>query len=260
MIPLYFLISADSVAMPALSGTSDLAAQVHAELHRLLASTLFAAAPRMSALLRFLVLQMLEGSAARVNEYAIGIEVFGRSAAQYNTGDDPIVRVQVGRLRRKLAAYYDHEGQGSGVRIDIPLGSYMPRVIPGEAGDAHCAGLTFQPLACLSMDAQAQSFTLGLNEELGYRLHRAVGELSHAAGQRSRLHELVASRQLNYLIEGSVRQEDGRARTALRLVDRVRGGIAWCEQLDHGLDRPLARQQQLAEACCTIVCQRLGMA
>lgn len=260
MIPIYFLVptGANLPAQP--PSASPMAYQVHAELQRILSSPLFSNSPRMCALLRFLVLQMLEGNAAKVSELAIGTAVFGRSAASYRPGADPVVRVQAGRLRRKLAAYYEHDGRNSTLPIVIPMGSYLPRIALPEGSAAKGAALTFQPLSCLSEDALAQSFTLGLNEELGHRLGREFGEQSGAGLLRSRVQQLRQKRHINYLIEGSVRQEGVRVRTSLRLIDRISGGIAWCEQLDHGVDLPAARQQQLAGACCAIVRQHLGMA
>jgi TolB-like protein len=232
--------------------------EAQAELSRILSSALFCKAPRACALLRFVVLQLLEGAAGSANEYAIGIEVFGRKAALYSTGDDPIVRVQAGRLRRKLTAYYANEGRHNPLRIRIPVGTYMP-CIEHAAGMAATARLTFQPLACLSQEWPAQSFTLGLNEELGFRLHREFGEQAGGIALLPGTQALSSTPEVNYLLEGSVRQDGERIRTSLRLIDRVRSGIAWSEQLDHGFDLPLARQEQLADACCSIVRRHMGM-
>ena len=41
---------------------------------------------------------------------------------------DPIVRIEAARLRDKLREYYDTEGQSDAVRIDLPKGSYTPRI------------------------------------------------------------------------------------------------------------------------------------
>jgi TolB-like protein len=257
--PAQFMVSAANQFTMDKHATAPLTAgEVQAELQRILSSTLFSKAPRSCALLRFVVMQMLEGGAGSTNEYAIGIEVFGRKAVNYCTGDDPIVRVQAGRLRSKLAAYYAIEGKNNSLRINIPLGGYMPSI---ELADVMTptACLAFQPLTCLSQEWLAQSFTLGLNEELSYRLHREFGEQLQGTAMYSRCQEPFQRRETSYLLEGSVRQDDQRIRTSLRLTDRIKSAIAWSEQLDHGFDLPILRQERLAEACCDILRKYLGM-
>ena len=90
----------------------------------LLASPLFAKSRRMGSLLRFLVEHDLQSANVPLTEHAIGIAVFRRDPAVYCTGDDPVVRVQVGRLRRKLASHYATVGQQDPVRLSIPAGCY----------------------------------------------------------------------------------------------------------------------------------------
>ena len=46
--------------------------------------------------------------------------------AGYATGDDPVVRVQAGEVRRRLDQYYRARPNGSFVRIELPVGSYSP--------------------------------------------------------------------------------------------------------------------------------------
>ena len=67
----------------------------------------------------------LSGDVARLKERLIGIEVFGR-AADYNTADDPIVRITIAEIRKRIAQYY-HEGERSEeLRIALEAGSYIP--------------------------------------------------------------------------------------------------------------------------------------
>jgi TolB-like protein len=50
------------------------------------------------------------------------VEVFGRPA-DFDPQTDPLVRVEVGRLRRRLLAYYTAEGSDDPVRFEVPRGS-----------------------------------------------------------------------------------------------------------------------------------------
>ncbi len=98
---------------------------VRAQLERILASPTFAQSERLSRFLRFAVEETLRGRGEQLKEYFLGVEVFDREEA-YDPRTDPIVRVEAGRLRTKLARYYETEGCTAPVVIDFPKGSYVP--------------------------------------------------------------------------------------------------------------------------------------
>jgi hypothetical protein len=76
-------------------------------------------------LLSYIVEETLKGNADSLKERSIGIEVFKRDPA-YDTNADPIVRVGVGEIRKRLAQYYYEAGDQDQVRIDFPARSYAP--------------------------------------------------------------------------------------------------------------------------------------
>jgi len=79
---------------------------VEAQLEKILASSLFQNAVRLSRFLRFAVNAALRDHEGRpIKEYSVGVEVFDRDGS-YDPRIDPIVRIQAGRLRSKLAEYY----------------------------------------------------------------------------------------------------------------------------------------------------------
>jgi hypothetical protein len=96
-----------------------------AALERVLASSGFQASPQLAAFLRFVVDAALSGQADRIKGYSIGVEAFGRGA-DFDPQSDPIVRVEAGRLRRALDAYYADEGAGDPLVIALPVGTYAP--------------------------------------------------------------------------------------------------------------------------------------
>lgn len=100
-------------------------AEVQDQLRRILASELFQNTQRLSAFLRFIVESALRGQGAQIKEYLIGTEVFGRSHS-YDPRTDPVVRVEAGRLRLKLAEYYRTLGRNDPLTIDLPKGGYVP--------------------------------------------------------------------------------------------------------------------------------------
>jgi TolB-like protein len=112
---------------------------VRRELERIIASSGFANAERMSRFLRYVVERAIAGESEQIKEYAIGVDVFGRSA-DYDPRLDSIVRVEARRLRSKLDEYYAGEGRNDEVVISIRRGTYVP-VFEHKAAAAGAPGL-----------------------------------------------------------------------------------------------------------------------
>jgi len=114
---------------------------VRLHLAKILASQGFAGAPSLARFLSFVVEETLEGRGAELKEYLIGVDVFERGEA-FDPRIDPIVRVQAGKLRKRLQEYYENEGSADGIRIGLQKGSYTPVIgerIPGEGSAAAAA-------------------------------------------------------------------------------------------------------------------------
>ena len=105
----------------------DLATAIRIQMDRILAHELFSRSQRLSQLLRFTVEKSLSGDAHLLKEYTIGVDVFGRPDA-FDPRLDSIVRVQISRLRRKLAIFYDHAGREDPLVIMMPASGYAPRL------------------------------------------------------------------------------------------------------------------------------------
>ena len=109
---------------------------VRLELEKILASHFFRSAARSKQFLKYVVEHQLEGHPELLKERTIGNEVFLRPAG-YATGDDPVVRVQAGEVRRRLEQYYQAAPDNSPVRIELPVGSYSPAFHwPSAAADS----------------------------------------------------------------------------------------------------------------------------
>jgi hypothetical protein len=85
----------------------------------------FARSPLLSKFLQFVVAETLEGRADEITEHQIGVQVFDRPS-DYRTLEDNIVRNYARQLRKRLAEHFADEGSAEPVRIDIPLGGYVP--------------------------------------------------------------------------------------------------------------------------------------
>ncbi len=98
------------------------ATQIREALRGILQSPLFRSTRQCQALLTWIVERTLTGENELLKERVIGAEVFGRSI-DYDSGDDPVVRVRAAEVRKRLAQYYQ-ASPDSFVHIDIPSGSY----------------------------------------------------------------------------------------------------------------------------------------
>jgi TolB-like protein len=135
-----------SPAVPAGAG-AELGADspsVRAQLERVLASSVFANAERLSRFLRFAVEQVLDGKGDRLKEYVLGVEVFDRDE-RYDPRLDSIVRVEARRLRAKLDEYYASAGAADTLVIQLPKGSYVPQFTERAAAGAAVASASGAP-------------------------------------------------------------------------------------------------------------------
>jgi len=94
-------------------------------LQAVLGSQLFVRSPTLTHLLSYLCQKALAGQSDQIKEYSVALDVFGRSES-FDQDSDSIVRVEVNRLRKRLAEYYAGEGRSNPVRITIPVGQYVP--------------------------------------------------------------------------------------------------------------------------------------
>ncbi|MES2041167.1 MAG: hypothetical protein V4495_25395 [Pseudomonadota bacterium] len=227
--------------------------EVEAALTLILSSSIFCKAQRSCRLLKYLIESKLNGSVRDTVEYSIGIAVFDRDQRSYDTCDDPIVRVQVGRLRARLASYYAQGNNGAGLHITIPMGSYMPEICrkiqaPHPSSLHH--RLMLMPLR--SMECTAQSIAAGLDEEMTHGLFNAFGHqmIMHNSEARSHSPEIEVSHKL----DGCVRIDDDAlpmsARISLRMINCATGTISWSRRFDCPMPLGISQQEALADAIC----------
>ena len=92
---------------------------------RVVESAQFNKSPRLSTFLLYIVAKSLEGRQNEITEQQIGVHVFGRPVG-YRTVDDNIVRNYARQLRKRLTEYFAGEGIDHTLRIEVPLGGYLP--------------------------------------------------------------------------------------------------------------------------------------
>ena len=109
---------------------------VRAQMEQMLLSAHFRNSRRYPTLLRYIVEETLEGRGAQLKERLLGMEVFGR-APDYDTAADPIVRVTIAEIRKRIAQYYHEDAHASELRIELKPGSYVPEFLPGHRVEEH---------------------------------------------------------------------------------------------------------------------------
>lgn len=163
--------SADTAAAPTSPARIDVPeAQVRAHLQAILQSAEFRTSQRCSDFLAFVVEQTLAGLPQGLKERTIGVQVFGRPAT-YDTNVEGVVRIKASEVRRRLAVYYAGPGKDDAVRIELPLGGYVPTIHPQHRPAAEPHPMSEAALASIS--ALAGHLPLG-SAERSRRWHAPV--------------------------------------------------------------------------------------
>jgi hypothetical protein len=93
------------------------------QVERILHSGTFRNSDALRRLLRFLADKSSSGEADQLKEYSIAIDALGKPST-YDPRSDSTVRIQVGRLRQKLAEYYRMEGKEDPWIVELPKGRF----------------------------------------------------------------------------------------------------------------------------------------
>ncbi len=117
--------STDPVSKPDGPGPEE-AGLVRDHLKEVIASRAFAGSKRAQDFLQLIVEHALAGRFDSLRERMIGAEMFGRPI-DYDTANDAVVRVKATEVRKKLAQYYQESRKKTAVRIELPIGSYVPK-------------------------------------------------------------------------------------------------------------------------------------
>jgi TolB-like protein/tetratricopeptide (TPR) repeat protein len=151
------------------NGTKPTTPEIEEELARILSSKVFAAAQRSQAFLRYVVEWSLTDAPGQLKEFSIAMDVFARDH-DYDPSIDATVRVEAGRLRSRLREYYDVEGSGDPIHIDVPKGGYYPTFTlrNGNVGAAKETQQIVEP-------AEPVETTPGRRVPLSWGLWAAVG-------------------------------------------------------------------------------------
>ncbi|MEJ2189349.1 MAG: hypothetical protein P8Y93_07985 [Acidobacteriota bacterium] len=258
-------------------------ADILEQLERILGHPEFHATEKMKAFLRFVVEETLEGRKHRIKGYTIATKVFGRGD-DFDAGQDPIVSIQAGRLRRALERYYLVAGGRDPVHVDIPKGRYIPRfkaqLTAAPADDLRSTiphdqprlltgpTLAVVPLEDLSPDPEQQFLTLGLTNELVTELNRfqdivvmpcdSPADTLQTQSPTAEQPRVPAAR---FILRGTVRTDPATFRVSMQLTDAADGHQLWAEAYTHPLEagRFIATQEDIARSVVAAIASEYGI-
>ena len=179
------------------------AEEIRRELSRIVNSSPFRDANRLTSFLSFIVGMTLAGNGAKLKAYTIAVEALGRGT-DFDPQTDPIVRVEAVRLRQALARYYSGIGRDDPLVIEVPRGSYVPafRCRIGGDGPKPAAGALLaagarpevksllgsdhDPAADLAIQRQELSASIRRFRDLAKAQRRQVAAMAAAVGQTRR--------------------------------------------------------------------------
>jgi hypothetical protein len=133
-----------------------------AEVERIRASGVLGATGRLVELFEYLVTRSAEDRPPK--EAEIALAVFGKSDSD-SMRDDPVARVYIHRLRKRLDEFYLRNGAPSGPHLDIPKGDYRIVCIdPAAAAEtpALIEGPRAEAIAVSSSPAKSRKVRWGM--------------------------------------------------------------------------------------------------
>lgn len=92
---------------------------------RISTSQTFSGSDRLIGFLEYVVEEEIADRGALVRAKTIAMDFYGYDSTEIEKRES-VVRVDAGRLRRKLDEYYSHEGAGESLRFQLPKGQYRP--------------------------------------------------------------------------------------------------------------------------------------
>jgi len=201
--------------------------------------------------LSYIVSETLAGRGEDIKAYSIGVDVFKRDE-DFDPGQDTLVRINAGRLRRMLDKYYHNTGKDDDLQIEIHKGGYVPTVISRpaskeEAKKENTSGqeqmISLEPsIAVLSFkdligDSNNAYFARGFSYELLVELNKFEDlqvfnflTIMEHPDQGSELHSSLLEKGIRFTVGGAVHGDKERMNVLVELRDLNEGKPIWSER------------------------------
>jgi adenylate cyclase len=256
------------------------AAEVRAELSRILASSEFVGSRQLTSFLRYVVEEALAGREERLKERTLARGALGRDS-DFDPQRDCIVRVVAGKLRRALERYFAIDGAGDPLCIEVPKGSYCPvirRRVPSSMNNGakpvrgansrnvrtgRLPIVAVAPFRSHTGSREERFFAALMAEDLVVRLSRLswlelIDSSLAARGPSDRPDHTraIASRpRADLVLAGTVGRVGARIRLTVRLVDVRSDVMLWADQYEAEIEEGrLAHENDIANRIAASVC------
>jgi len=233
------------------SHTIDEGAIIH-QVEKICKSEELAPKKLLCDFLSYIVSEYLAGRAEHIKGYSIAIDVFGREF-DFDPGQDALVRIHAGRLRRMLELYYLKSGVGDQIRIEMPVGGYIP--VFSDNGEGNALDITepsesemdrenlfiepsiaILPFKNLTGDPGKDFFSLGFSEELSVELTKYEDLIvydfiygSDSPVSEYEYVEFINKKRARFIIEGATNQIGDKLKLLVKLSDVLSGKQIWAD-------------------------------
>jgi adenylate cyclase len=234
-------------------------AEILDQLSKILRSQIFRSSDMLKNFLAFVVKETVNEGGENLKQYTIALNAFGRSE-DFDSTEDPIVRIQASRLRRHLEEYYKDEGALDSITISLPKGGYTPtfeRTVQRQKPLAHSIGVS--PIKNLNPDASADHIVEGFRQELIIELsrykHLEVVKLGFMEN------EITRNSIARFNLEGSFRNYGSALKISVILLDNLNDQIIWSyqEKYESESKNLIQIQEDLAIAVASKICGMNGI-
>lgn len=226
--------------------------------------------------LSYIVSETLAGRGEEIKAFSIGVDVFNKDA-DFDPGQDTLVRINAGRLRRMLDLYYSNTGKNDDLRIRIPKGGYVPQITerlgPGEeineTSQSKESSISLEPsIAVLSFkdlsgDPEKEYFASGFSYELLVELTKfedlqVYNYLSVAdhPDQGSPFHKAMMEKGIRFSVGGAIHGDKDKINVLVVLYDIFQGKQIWCER--HSNDISAENFIEIQEKIVQDISRKLG--
>lgn len=256
-----------------------------AAVDEVVASEAFGRTERPARFLRHLVETTLRGESHLLKESVLGTDVFERPAS-WDPRLDPIVRQEAARLRKRLAKYYEASGATDSVRIELPVGTYVPTFqLDSGSGSStksrrtswYIAGIAATcvaiftiwlmisphrdvspsiavlPFTNLVTGAADQYFSDGLTDEITDSLARlknlrviARSSAFQFKGKTVDVREVGRQLNVTHVVEGNVERSGDRVKIIVHLERASDASVVWSNTYERRASDLFAVQSELA--------------
>lgn len=213
------------------------------QLDQITRSPDFTAGPRVKKFLTHLVTEELAGNGAYLKGTALAMDVFGRGV-DFDSNNDPIVRIEGVKLRKALEHYYLTSGSDDPLVFNVPKGQYRPvfkqAVVRTENPypKPRFSQPTIGIMAFTGVDTEnVQVYRTGLPEEIALEISRfdhirVLSGWQKQEGEQDALSNQSALSNCEYMLTGTVRQSMNRVRITVQLLRKPTDAVVWSERFD----------------------------